>query len=253
MHRGTFGTFGRGVSGITAALVACALAAAADGFVGMGRKAPGPDAPKSGPVVVTVRYPDGAPAKGIPVVAGRGEYSTDGDGSVAVTGGVPSIPGVFSAVASRGEGGFLGMFKKNVLYAAFEQVHPKAGQPLEIALKLSPAPNLDAACRPCHPEKGQGIGAVIKCTHKSGVPVKPEQAARVASFNRENEELRKAGKPFYPAIVLEPRKVGKGLFSETKPFLVCGSCHTNHVETGQFAYALMPFAEKSVLCRGCHV
>lgn len=208
--------------------------------------------PKSGAVTVLIAFPDGKPAPGAVVTIGRQRFIADAGGVVSLP-GIPASPGVAAAVAWRHEGGFLGLFRKNARYAAFTATSPAMGARLEVGLKLSPAPELDTMCRSCHPEKGAGSARIIKCTHSSGVPLKPALAGRVAQFNRENEELRKAGKPYYPAIVLEQRKVRKGLFGEDRPFLTCESCHSNHVDTGEFAYVLMPFAEKSTLCRGCHV
>lgn len=208
--------------------------------------------PKSGAVTVHIAFPDGKPASGAVVTIGRQRFIANAGGVVSLP-GIPASPGVATAVTSRQEGGFLGFFRKNARYAGFTAIFPAARVPLEAGLKLSPAPDLDALCRSCHPGKGAGAARIIKCTHSSGVPLKPALAGRVAQFNRENEELRKAGKPYYPAIVLEQRKVRKGLFGEDRPFLTCESCHSNHVDTGEFAYVLMPFAEKSVLCRGCHV
>jgi len=210
------------------------------------------NSPKSGEVSIRVTFPDGVPAPGAVVTIGRQRFTADAGGVVASP-GIPASPGVAAAVAWRQEGGFLGFFRRNARYAAFAATSPAVGTRLDIGLKLSPAPDLDATCRSCHPEKAAGAARIIKCTHSSGVPLKPALADRVARFNRENDALHKAGKPYYPAIVLEQRRVRKGLFGEDRPFLTCESCHSNHVDTGERAYVLMPFAEKSILCRGCHV
>jgi len=246
----------RTVSRITA-MITLALAL---GFPGGGveafpqgdrRSSPG-DLPKSGAVTVRVVFPDAAPAAGAVVTIGLQRYTADAKGVVTVA-GIPASPGVAAAVTRRQEGGFLGFFRNDVRYSAFSQVVPAAGTPLEVGLTLSASPDLDARCRSCHPEKAAGAARIVKCTHSSGVPLKPALAARVAQFNRENEDLQKAGKPYYPAIVVEQRRIRKGLFGEDQPFLTCESCHTNHVETGYRAFVLMPFSEKSILCRGCHV
>jgi hypothetical protein len=221
-------------------------------FVSMGKKPPLSDLPKSGNVTVRVVFPDGSPAAGATVTIGRQRFTADPKGTVPVP-GIPAAHGVATADTRRQEGGFLGLFRKNVRYTAFSAVQPSAGNPLEVQLTLGATPDLDSRCRSCHPDKPTGVSPMVKCTHSSGVPVKPALANRVAQFNQENEVLRKAGKPYYPAIVLEQRRVKKGLFGEDQPFLTCESCHSNHVETGEFAYVLMPFAEKSILCRGCHV
>ncbi len=240
------------LAAFAATLAVAALAAGATAFPVSGRRPSPADLPKSGPVTVRVAFPDGAPAKGAVVTMGRQRFVADAKGVVAVD-GIPALPGVAAADTVRVEGGFLGFFRKSVRYSAFSPVQPAAGAPLELALKLSPTPDLDFRCRTCHPDKPTSVAPLIRCVHKSGVPLKPALAGRVAQFNRENEELRKAGKPYYPPIVLETRKVKKGLFPETQPFLVCESCHSNHVETGYGAYVIMPFSEKSTLCRGCHV
>jgi len=236
---------------LLAVLLLTLLSGRATGFPRQSQNKP-PEGARTGEVTVRVVFPDGTPVPGAAVVVARKRYTADIAGVVKVH-EVAARSGVAGAEATRMEGGLLGFFRKEVRYAGFLPLEIKAGTHQEVRLILAPVADMDQLCRSCHPEKDAKEAGIIKCTHKSGVPVKPEQAARVASFNRENEELRKAGKPFFPSIVLEPRKVRKGLFSETKPFLVCGSCHTNHVETGHHAYALMPFAEKSVLCRGCHV
>lgn len=210
------------------------------------------DTPRSGEVSLRVVFPDGSPAAGATVTVGRRSWKADAAGTVSA----PSIPvgsGVAAGEIRRKEGGFLGLFRKAVTYAGFLLIEPGEGVALTATLPLSPVADLDQSCRKCHPEKG-GRASMIKCAHKSGIPVKPAQAARVADFNKGNEELRKSGKAGYPAIVLDARKVGSGFFGgEKKEFLVCASCHSNHVETGQRAYVLMPFDEVSVLCRGCHV
>ena len=209
------------------------------------------DVPRSGAVALKVVFSDGSPAAAAVVTVGRKIWTADATGTVQVS-SIPVASGVASGEIRRKEGGFLGFFKKEIHYAGFISIEPKEGGSLSATLTLSRTEDLDQVCRKCHPEKG-GRSAVIKCAHKSGVPVKPAQAGRVAQFNKENDDLRKSGKQYYPAIVLETRKAGSGLFGEKKPFLVCASCHANHVETGQRAYVLMPFDDISVLCRGCHV
>jgi len=233
-------------------LVLAAATGSSLAFVSMTMKPSPADFPKSGEISVRVTFPDGAPAPGAVVTIGRQRFTAGAGGGIAVP-GIPASPGVASAVAWREEGGFLGFFRRNARYAAFTATSPAVGTPLEVGLKLSPAPDLDARCRACHPEKGAGAARIVKCTHSSGVPLKPALADRVARFNRENEALHHAGKPYFPAIVLEQRRVRKGLFGDDRPFLTCESCHSNHVDTGEHAYVLMPFAEKSILCRGCHV
>ena len=240
------------IRSVVSCLAVVCMAAVAGAFPQKEGKPSDGNLPKSGAVHVRVAFPDEVPASGAVVTIGRQRFTADAKGVVALP-GIPASPGVATAVTWRQEGGFLGFFRKNMRYGAFSASLPTAGAPLEMRLKLSPAPDLDAMCRSCHPEKGAGAARIIKCTHSSGVPLKPALADRVARFNRENEELHKAGKPYYPAIVLEQRKIRKGLFGEDRPFLTCESCHSNHVDTGERAYVLMPFAEKSILCRGCHV
>jgi hypothetical protein len=210
------------------------------------------DTPRTGAVSLRVVLPDGSPATGAAVTVGRRLLSADAAGNVSVT-SIPVGSGVVSGEIRRKEGGFLGMFRKDVLYAGFLPIEPREGAPLSATLTISPIIDPETSCRKCHPDKG-GRSAMIKCAHRSGIPLKPAQASRVLQFNKENEGLRKSGSPGYPSIPLDTRKVGSGLFGgEKKPFLVCASCHSNHVETGQRAYVLMPFDEASVLCRGCHV
>ena len=235
-----------------AGLVLAAAMGSSMAFVSMAKKSSLADLPKSGEVSVRVTFPDGAPAPGAVVTIGRRQFTAGAGGGIVVP-GIPASRGVAASVVWRQEGGFLGFFRRNTRYAAFTAISPAAGIPLDVGLRLSPAPDLDARCRSCHPEKGAGAARIIKCTHPSGVPLKPALADRVAKFNKENEELHNAGKPYYPAIVLEQMKIRKGLFGEDRPFLTCESCHSNHVDTGEHAYVLMPFAEKSILCRGCHV
>lgn len=241
--------------GMAARRIACALILAVVFAVPLPAAGKGPsakDTPRSGAVSLRVVMPDGSPAAGAVVTMGRSILSADPKGKVSAT-SIPVGSGVVSAEIRRKEGGFLGLFRKDVSYAGFLPIDPKEGVALSATLPLTPVAELDPSCRKCHPEKG-GRGAMIKCAHRSGIPVKPEQAARVSNFNKENEELRKYGKAGHPAILLESRKVGSGFFGGgRKPFLVCLSCHSNHVETGQRAYVLMPFDEVSVLCKGCHV
>ena len=245
----------RRFSGITpffAAGLFLAAAGSSVAFVTMAKKPSPADLPKSGEVAVRVMFPDGAPAPGAVVTVGRQRFTADPKG-VVTAGGIPASQGVATADTVRQEGGFLGFFRNNVRYTAFSPVTPSAGTPLEVRLTLAQTPDLDARCRACHPTKPAGGSTRIKCTHSSGVPMKPALANRVAQFNQENEALRKAGKTYYPAIALEQRRVKKGLFGEDQPFLACVSCHSNHVDTGEYAFVIMPFAEKSILCRGCHV
>jgi len=232
-----------------------AFAAASAGttaFPSHAGKRPQAEAQQTGPVTVRVEFPDGSPAAGAVVSTGRRRFVADAGGTVSI-GGIPAVRGVASADTTRLEGGFFGWFRKKVRYTAFHAVQPVPGAPLQIVLKLSPTPDLEAACRSCHPDKPSGAERNIRCVHSSGVPLKPALAGRVAQFNKENDALRLAGKSYYPPIVLETRKVRKGFFSESRPFLTCESCHSNHVDTGHIAYVIMPFSEKSVLCRGCHV
>lgn len=216
-------------------------------------KKPSPESlPKSGEVTIRVAFPDNTAAPGAVVTVGRRKFLADAKGTAAA-GGIPAAPGIASADTLRQEGGFLGFFRKTVRYTAFSAIAPTAGAPLDVRLTLGPTPDLDAKCRSCHPDKPTGASPLRKCTHPSGVPLKVPLANRVAKFNQENEALRKSGKPAHPAIALDQRKVKKGLFGEDRQFLTCESCHTNHVDTGNAAYVIMPFAEKSILCRGCHV
>jgi len=227
------------------------LSAGALAFNGAGKSQTGPDTGKSGTVTVRVVFPDGSPASAALVVAGQRKHDADAKGMVSIPGGIPAASGVAAADITRLERGFLGLFRKTVRYAAFRPVTPAGGAPVTIDLKLQPTPDLDAACKACHPEKRTSVVPLFRCAHKSGIPVKPAQADRVARFNKENEDLKKAGKTSYPAIVLDFRK--KGFLSEKVPYLTCESCHSNHVATGTRQYVLMPFDEKSILCRGCHV
>jgi hypothetical protein len=235
--------------------IACAaiLAAVLAGTFDADAKGPSAkDTPRSGAVSLRVVMPDGSPAAGAVVTMGRRSLSADAAGKVSAT-SIPVRSGVVSGEIRRKEGGFLGLFRKDVFYSGFLSIEPREGAPLSATLTISPVSDQDQSCRKCHPEKG-GRAAAIKCAHRSGIPVKSAQAARVAQFNKENDGLRKSGKAGHPVIALETRKVGSGLFGgDKKPFLVCASCHSNHVETGQRAYVLMPFDEVSVLCRGCHV
>lgn len=233
---------------VSAAILVVVLAAA-------GAAAKGPstsDTPRSGAVSIRVVMPDGSPAAGTVITMGRTTFVADAEGKVSAV-SIPVGSGVVSGEIWRKEGGVFGLFRNDVRYVGFLPIDPKEGGTLSATLPLSPVAGMDSSCRKCHPEKG-GRGAMIKCAHRSGVPVKPAQAARVYQFNKDNDGLRKSGKAGYPAIVLESRKVGSGFFGgQKRPFLVCTSCHSNHVETGQRAYVLMPFDEVSVLCRGCHV
>lgn len=234
---------------VSVAILALVLAGA---FEAAAKGPSASDTPRSGVVSIRVVMPDGSPASGAVVTMGRTTFAADAEGKVSAA-SIPVGSGVASGEIRRKEGGVLGLFRNDVRYLGFLAIDPKEGTGLSAALPLSPVTDMDSSCRKCHPEKG-GRAAAIKCAHKSGVPVKPLQAARVAQFNKDNDGLRKSGKAGYPAIVLETRKVGSGFFGGRKtPFLVCTSCHSNHVETGQRAYVLMPFDEVSVLCRGCHV
>jgi predicted CXXCH cytochrome family protein len=145
------------------------------------------------------------------------------------------------------------MFKRQVRYAAFQQIDPKAGEPLKVQLKLAAMASLDPSCLSCHPSKPTSVNPVVRCAHKSGVPVKKAQVDRVRAFNRENEALKKAGKPAMPPIILGESAAKTGLFAGKSAVLACTSCHTNHVDTGIRKYVLMPFDDPSTLCRGCHV
>jgi len=227
------------------------LSAGALAVDGAGKSQPGPDTRKSGTVTVRVVFPDGSPASAARVVAGQQAHDADAKGTVSIPGGIPASSGVAAADVTRLEGGFLGLFRKPVRYTAFRPVAPASGAPVTLDLKLQPTADLDAACKSCHPEKRTSVVPLFRCAHKSGIPVKQAQADRVAGFNKENEYLKKSGKASYPAIVLDFRK--KGFLSEKVPYLTCESCHSNHVATGTRQYVLMPFDEKSILCRGCHV
>jgi predicted CXXCH cytochrome family protein len=227
------------------------LSAGAVAFNGTGKTTPGTDTPRSGAVTVRVAFPDSTPASAALVVAGQRKHDADAKGVVSIPGGIPAASGVAAADVTRLEGGFLGLFRKTVRYTAFRPVAPSGGAPVTIDLKLQPTPDIDTACKACHPEKRTSVVPLFRCAHKSGIPVKQEQADRVARFNKENEEMKKAGKTSYPAIVLDFRK--KGFLSEKVPYLTCESCHSNHVATGTRQYVLMPFDEMSILCRGCHV
>jgi hypothetical protein len=208
--------------------------------------------PASGEVVVTVQFPDGKPAGGAMVVVGRKAVKADESGSVKVA-GIPAATGVVAVDTARAEGGFLGLFKKNIRYAAIQQVEAKAGAPLKVQLKLAPVSDPDASCRSCHQDKATSTAPVVRCVHKSGVPVKAAQVAKVQQFNSKNEALRKAGKPAMPPIILGERLDNKGLFKSRIAVLNCLSCHTNHLDTGIRQYVLMPFDDPSTLCTGCHV
>ena len=221
-------------------------------FSGMGARSRWVGLPASGEMSVIVRFPDGRPAGGAFLSAGRKALRTGKNGALNVA-GVPAAPGVVSAEIVRGEGGFLGMFKTDVRYAAFQQIDPKVGEPLKVELKLSAVSNIDTVCRSCHPDKAGAANPHIRCAHKSGIPLKQAQVDRVRAFNRENEALKKAGKPAMPPIVLAVNTVNPGFFKEKRTVLVCLSCHTNHVDTGIRKYVLMPFDDPSTLCRGCHV
>lgn len=228
------------------------LAGGAKAFTSMAKKPSPAELRKSGEVTIRAVFPDNIAAPGAVVTVGRQRFVADGKGVVTVA-GIPVAPGVATADTQRQEGGILGFFRKTVRYTAFSAVLPAVGTPLDVRLTLAQTPDLDARCRSCHPDKPTSMSPMVKCTHSSGVPLKPALADRVARFNQENETLRKSGKPYSPAIPLERRRVKKGLFGEDRPFLTCESCHSNHVDTGEHAYVLMPFAEKSILCRGCHV
>ena len=162
---------------------------------------------------------------------------------------------VVAAEATRLEGGFLGFFKKQVRYAAFGKYEARPGQPAEVALRLAPVPEggIDALCLGCHPDpKVAGIVSGVKCAHSSGVPLKPALAAQVDKYNKENAKLRAEKKEAWGEILLGRGK--KGLFGgEPAPVLQCESCHSVHVHTGVPAYAVAPFSDRSILCRGCHV
>jgi len=236
---------------VTAFPAVLLLSVGALAFDGMGNATPGQDTPRSGAVTVRVAYPDGSPASAALVVAGQRKHDADAGGMVSIPGGIPAASGVAAADVTRLEGGFLGLFRKTVRYTAFRPVTAAPGAPVTLDLKLQPTPDLDAVCRTCHPEKKTSTVPLFRCAHKSGIPVKPAQAGRVARFNKENEELKRAGKSSFPAIVLDFRK--KGFLSEKVPYLTCESCHSYHVAPGTRQYVLMPFDAKSILCRGCHV
>lgn len=221
-------------------------------FAGKGSPDKWDNLPNSGELTVTVTYPDGQPASGVNVIAGRKANRSDRDGVLKLT-GIAAAPGVVSAEIVRPEGGFLGMFRNQVRYAAFKQVDPVAGSPLQAKLQLAPVSDLDSACRSCHPEKASSVNPIVRCVHKSGVPVKQAQVVRVRQFNRENEALHKAGKPAMPPIQLNEQAGKTGLFKSRQAVLGCMSCHTNHINTGVRKYVLMPFDDPSTLCRGCHV
>jgi hypothetical protein len=237
---------------VLAMFLVAATASAVAAFSGMGNNSKWAGLPASGEVVVTVQYPDGSPASGAKVVAGRKSFQAGRDG-IMKTAGIPVAPGVVASEIIRGEGGFLGMFKNKVPYAAFRQVDPKAETPLQLQLKLAPVTSADAACLGCHPVKPTSVNPIIRCAHRSGIPVKQAQVDRVRQFNKENEALLKAGKPAMPPIVLVDNTVKSGFFSKKHYVLACISCHTNHVDTGVRNYVLMPFDSPSTLCRGCHV
>lgn len=224
----------------------------ADAFLAASRKPSPADLPKSGPVAVRMVFPDGTPAARGVVTIGRRRLTADEKGAVA-TAAVPAVSGVATGDATRMEGGFLGFFRKPVRYTAFSPVSPLPGKPLDVVLNLSPTPDIDARCRSCHPDKPTGAAPAMRCVHKSGVFLEPALAGRVVEFNKKNEDLRRAGKPYYPPIAVETRRMKKGFFGENRSFLTCESCHSNHVDTGYLAYVPMPFSDKSILCRGCHV
>ncbi len=204
------------------------------------------------PATVKVVLPDGTPAAGAVVTFGGKRYVADAQGTVKGA-GIFARPRLVTGDVTRMEGGIFGFFRKPVRYAAFLPVNTAAAPSPEIRLTLFPVPDMDEVCKSCHPPKATADHTFERCVHKSGVPLKPALAARVSQFNKENDALRNAGKPAYPPIVLESRKVRTALFGETRKFLVCTSCHTNHVDSGYKAYVLMPFSDKSVLCLGCHV
>lgn len=206
--------------------------------------------PKTGSVAVRVLFPDNTAAAGAVIVAGGKAYSADERGEVVLE-GIPAMYGVVFAEAVRKEGGVLGFFREEVRHEAFQVYDGKPASRLEIRLTLTPQQEVERACRTCHPDHMGQERSVPRCVHKSGVPLKAAQVKRVGEFNEENDKARKSGKRNYPRIVPEIRK--KGFFSERQAILVCTSCHSRHVATGSRAYVLMPFEEKSVLCRGCHV
>jgi len=226
----------------------------AGGFPAASPGAAPPPATGTGGAVATVRavLPDGTPAAGAVVTFGGKRYVADAQGTVKGP-GIFARPRLVTGDLTRQEGGFLGFFRKSVRYAAFVPVNTAAGLPPEVRLPLVPVADMDEACKACHPPKATADQPFERCVHQSGVPLKPALAARVTQFNKENDDLRNSGKPAYPALVLESRKAGKGLFGETRKILVCTTCHTNHVESGYKAYVLMPFSDRSVLCLGCHV
>lgn len=209
------------------------------------------EGPKTGEATVRVLFPDGTPASGATVVIDRKRHSADASGIVKIP-GVAARSGVVGGEGARKEGGLLGFFRKEVLHAGFLPVDAKAGTPLDVQLKLAPVGDMDSVCRSCHPDKDDKRSGIIKCTHPSGRVLKPALANRVRQFNAGNETLKKEGKPFYPPIVVDSSRK-KGIFSEKQSVLVCLSCHSRHEETGQRTYVLMPFFDKSILCRGCHV
>ncbi len=242
-----------GKAGARIAVVFAAALCLAGGSPAASRAAaPAGAGPASGVTTVKVVLPDGTPAAGAAVTFGGKRYVADAQGTVQGP-GIFARPRLVTGDLTRQEGGFLGFFRKSARYAAFFPVNTTAGLPPEIRLTLVPVADMDETCKTCHPPKATADLPFERCVHKSGVPLKPALEARVSQFNKENDGLRNAGKPAYPAIVLESRKVKKGLFGETRKFLVCTSCHTNHVESGYKAYVLMPFSDRSVLCLGCHV
>lgn len=206
--------------------------------------------PKTGAVTVRAFLPDNTAASGAVVVAGGKAYTADERGGVLLN-GIPAMYGVVSAVAVRKEGGVLGLFRQEVRYETFHAYDGKPALPLDIRLNLARQDGVERACRSCHPDHQGQERAVTRCVHKSGIPLKAAQLQRIGQFNEENEQARKSGKQAYPRIEPEFRK--KGFFSEKQAILVCTSCHSRHVSTGSRAYVIMPFEEKSILCRGCHV
>jgi predicted CXXCH cytochrome family protein len=206
--------------------------------------------PKTGAVTVWVFFPDNTAAAGAAVVAGGMVHAADERGGVVLT-GIPAMFGVVSAEAVRKEGGFLGLFRQEVRYEAFRTYDGKPESRIEIRLVLTRQERVERACRSCHPDHQAQERSMTRCVHKSGVPLKTIQVNQVRRFNEENEKARKSGKRGYPKI--EPEFLKVGIFSEKQAILVCTSCHSRHISTGSRAYVLMPFEEKSVLCRGCHV
>lgn len=242
---------GRNVRKTTSIAVSAALLLLG-GFPPVAPAAAPPSSVAAPETVIKAVLPDGSPAAGAVITFGGKRYVADAQGT-AKGPGIFRRPRLVTGDLVRQEGGVLGFFRKSVHYGAFLPVETAAGPPREIRLPLAQVAEMDEACRACHPSKATENHPFERCVHKSGVPLKPAMEARVSQFNKENDNLRNTGKPAYPPIAPERRKVRKGLFGETREYLVCLTCHSNHVDSGYKAYVLMPFSDKSVLCLGCHV